>query len=1223
MNAPASAASPSPPPRSRWRHARRGGYASAIFAFVALLVLAWVFETTAGRDVLLARIVAALPADAALSWTAAEGTASGPLTLRGVHFTYRGHDFRAREVTIDPALRPLIWRKLRLDALHVRDAELVIASSDEPFRWPAWPDSLPKIATPLPIQADAVGIDDLRVHSGGSQVLAISTLRAGLDVETGRLHVEDLRIESDRGRIRLHGDYVPDDDYRTALTGSWHVPARDGRPAARLGVAARGSLASMQVEVRGVAPGPLRASLSLRGRQSPRWQLHSQLEGLDPGLFTGAATAPAWYATLDADGMGGVAELSGRARRGDFELRVLPSNVRLERQRLDLKPLALELLGGRATLTGHADFTESGNAVLRGKVNARGLRWGEGEDAMLADGDFGLAGSTKQWAAVGKATLARGEQAAQLDFDARGDRERMHLQALTARMPTGRLDATGDVAWSPALTYALTARLAGFDPGYFVPGWRGAVNGHVAIEGVRGAAGGLDTHVVLDRLGGTLRTRALSGNADVRILGGATADAATQYAGTLALRLGDSRIDAHGRIADTLEVDADFAPLHLADLLPDASGTVRGHLQLRGRRDAPDIDVDLDGTGLQVGTWRAGTLRARGNVPWRARGGAAGALHIEGSGLALGLPVDSLRVDARGSFEQLAVDAQAIGAAGTLALRGALGRRDATWQGRLATLDLTPTQGAAWQLDQAAAFRWSQGNGSVTPTCLRTTSGGRLCVQGDWPRRGLDVQGTGLSMALLQGYLPEREGGGRWRMHGEVALDAQLRPAPGGRWVGRVDIRSVSGGLAPLRRRASGRPSPPDVMRYDTLVVHADFDPAGLRATLGAGFDGQGRVDARYATGWVADSASSGTLTIATDQLGWLELLSPDLVAPKGNLQGNLQLGGTRAQPRLGGDAQLGAFTAELPALGLTLREGSLRLDAGPDGNARVVGQVRSGGGVLHVQGTLGWGLESNPLQLQVTGTDVLVSDTPELRAIVNPEVTVQYADGDAAIRVVGKVTVPEARLQLESLDRGATNSPDVVVLDPVEDGVAPGLPLDLDLDLVAGDNVRMQGFGLDGLMRGSLHVRAVPGREVLARGTLDVEGTYVAYGQKLQVTRGRLLWSNGPISDPALDVRAERRVDQVTAGVDVRGRASNPVASVWSNPAGSQSDAIAYLALGRPLALASREEGQRVGAARSALSVGGNLLASQLGAKLGLDDAGVSQSRALGGEVIGAGKYL
>ena len=35
------------------------------------------------------------------------------------------------------------------------------------------------------------------------------------------------------------------------------------------------------------------------------------------------------------------------------------------------------------------------------------------------------------------------------------------------------------------------------------------------------------------------------------------------------------------------------------------------------------------------------------------------------------------------------------------------------------------------------------------------------------------------------------------------------------------------------------------------------------------------------------------------------------------------------------------------------------------------------------------------------------------------------------------------------------------------------------------------------------------------------------------------------------------------------------------------------------------------------------SLPVSQLGAKIGLDDAGVSESRALGGSVVGIGKYL
>jgi len=63
--------------------------------------------------------------------------------------------------------------------------------------------------------------------------------------------------------------------------------------------------------------------------------------------------------------------------------------------------------------------------------------------------------------------------------------------------------------------------------------------------------------------------------------------------------------------------------------------------------------------------------------------------------------------------------------------------------------------------------------------------------------------------------------------------------------------------------------------------------------------------------------------------------------------------------------------------------------------------------------------------------------------------------------------------------------------------------------------------------------------------------------------------------------------------------------------------------AFGRPLASASSDESRQVNAASAALSAGGSLIASQLGAKLGLDDAGVSDSRTLGGSVLGFGKHI
>jgi translocation and assembly module TamB len=201
--------------------------------------------------------------------------------------------------------------------------------------------------------------------------------------------------------------------------------------------------------------------------------------------------------------------------------------------------------------------------------------------------------------------------------------------------------------------------------------------------------------------------------------------------------------------------------------------------------------------------------------------------------------------------------------------------------------------------------------------------------------------------------------------------------------------------------------------------------------------------------------------------------------------------------------------------------------------------------------------------------------------------------------------------------------SEDVVVLDPVDPTRSTPNTLDLDLALVMGEDVDIDGFGLVGSLGGSLRARAVPGREMRGTGALDVAGRYTAYGQRLQITRGRLLWSNTPVGDPLLDIRAEREVGEVTAGIRVEGRASAPRATVYSNPAKSESEALAYLTLGRPLSSLTGDEARQLGAAKTALNTGTSLLASQLGARLGLDDAGVVESRALGGDVLSVGKYL
>lgn len=1246
-----------------WRSAFLG---VGVFLLV-VLAAAWLLNTVGGRDLLLRQIVARLPAGATLTWSSAEGPASGPLTLHDVRFSMpRQRDadcvatpqaacamgtirFQAALVVIDPAIRPLLGRRLRLDALVVRDAVLDLPRSDEPFELPRWPESLPGIAPPLALQADDIRIDRFTVTRESAPAVVVRSARGGLDASYGRLHVEHLAVDSDRGRFSLHGDYAPAKRYRSDLVATAVLPAPAGRTPPRLGLVARGDLSHLVVAVSGNAPAPVRATLVLDDDsgdgEHPRWSLRAGSEALDPALLAGGGDAgtPLAFA-LQADGTAGDMRLQGRYARDGFSATLQPSHVVLADQVLELQPLVVDLLDGRVSASGRIDLrrtvaphASSGdrNAQLvqprlELAVNARGLRLrGDADAAALveADADLGVAGTADAWTAIGRATLAREGQRAHLRFDGRGDRVHAAVKRLHAAMPTGTLDANGEVRWSPALSWTADATLAGFDPGYFLPDWKGAIDGRLAGSGTTQPDGALQLRVDAERLGGRLRGRALSGRGTlaIRTPGSAAAarGAASTYEGDVALSLGASRLQARGSIGDRLDVHAEFAPLRLDDLLPGATGTLRGTLALAGARTAPDVAADLAGDGLRYKDWAAATLRARGRLPWQ---GSGGALALDATGVSAGTTFDRLHADARGSVEHLQLEADAAGELGGVSLAGGTDRRNGLWQAHLARLRLQPTKGGAWVLQAPASFAQQRGGGwSIARACLSpgdagAGAGATLCVSGGWPRPGLDVAGREVPLALAAPWLPERSDGRPWALHGAFALDAHVQPA-GNAWNGTVRLASPEGGMRNSQRSRN------DLVDYRDLVLDARFDAQRIDATLSASVNDDGHLQARLATGWDGYAPLSGEIALDTDELTWMELLSPDIVEPTGKLSGHVTLAGTRAAPTIGGSAHLTGFATELPALAIAPHDGDVRLEALPDGTARIAGTLVSGEGTLHVDGTLGWQgdtalSEGAPLALNVRGKNVLASDTRDLHAVVDPDVVVRYA-AKQPLQVSGTVTVPEARIDLERLDRGVSVSDDVVVLDPEhpEEGLAT--PLQLDLALAMGDDVRLNGFGLEGTLAGKLRVLSRPGQDMTGSGALEVGGRYTAYGQKLTITRGQLLWQNGPIDDPLLDVRAERVVGDVTAGIAVTGRASRPKAEVWSDPAMDQSEALAYLTLGRSLATLSSAETRQLDAASAALSAGSSLLASQLGARIGLDDAGVTQSRALGGSVLGVGKYL
>ncbi|MBS0228036.1 MAG: translocation/assembly module TamB domain-containing protein [Proteobacteria bacterium] len=1218
---------PAPQSAPKRRRLRRILVAFVALALLAAIGLLWLLNTASGRDFALHQLVARLPTGSTLQWKTAQGDLAGPLVLQGVDFMTpvqrNAHckptlaapcatdplRLQIEHLRLDPALLPLLARRLRFDTLAIRGVQLDLPRDDTPLELPRWPDLLPTLDLPLTVQADALVLDDVRIAREGEALIAVRSVRGGLRVGEGALHVEQLRIDCDRGVFSAHGDYAPRDNFRTDLTASAQLPANLGQAAPALNLRVHGDLSNLQATAEGRLPGVTRLNLTLSGdTTAPHWQLQASSEGLDPDVFMGhtASGTPLRF-SLATGGTGGSAELRGSFSDGDFTAQLQPSKLRINDQRIDLQPLVVDLLDGRVTVNGHVELKDSDQASVALALAARGLRWSDvnGRNLVAGDADLNLTGRLDQWMLRGQARLARDQNRASVDLTGSGDRNGMRLQRFDAGTNLGKLSATGMLAWSPALRWQADANLRDFDPGNFLPDWPGALRGRITSSGEQ-RNGALTARFDARDLGGQLRGRPLTGHAQLAI------DAA-RYSGELALTLGGSKIEAKGRVDTTLVVDARFDPLRLDDVLPGASGHMQGHLSLRGKPTMPDLRIDLQGQSLVYRDFRASALQLHGELPWSQ---GDGTLSVEAADVHAGVALASLHANLRGALSRLVVELDARGEAGVLNIAGSARQTGTRWQGQLTRLSLAPTQGSAWALRSPSNWAWDGHAITIGDTCLQATLGGSLCGSGAWPRAGIALKGDALPLALLADWLPARADGRRWSLDGTLDLDAHIASAALG-WAASASVQSTGGGLR------SGARARRVLFGYRDLKLALQANPQRIEGELAAALSGGGSIDAQLATGWDAASVLTGSLRANTKELTWLELLSPDLAEPGGLLALDVQLSGSRVHPRLGGSARLQAFSAELPALGIGIEQGEVELQAREDGSASIRGSANTGKGTLQIEGSLGWLDDTTPLQVSIRGSEVLLADTRQLRLLASPDMTVRWRSG-TPVEVRGEVLVPEADLHLERLQSGVAPSPDVVVLDPDKPtSAATPLAVDLDLGLRVGDKVRIDGYGLTGSLSGKLRVRQPPGGETRATGALEVGGRYRAYGQNLQITRGTLAWSNSPIGDPRLDIRAERHVGDVVAGVAVGGRASAPHASVYSNPAMSQSEALAYLTLGRPLSTLNGREAQQLGAARSALNAGAGLLAAELGNRIGLDDAGVSQSRALGGEVLGIGKYL
>jgi translocation and assembly module TamB len=1185
---------------------------------VVLVLLTWTVTTQSGART--ATRVAVKVMSGKLDVGSVDGSITGPLTISNVRYRDpdAGIDASVQHIAIDLALTDLA-RAL----VHVVNADL--RGIDVTLRQPAKPpEKKPfSLQPPIDLAIDSLAVDTALIRRDNVPLLEITRALFSGHWTSAELAVKQLDLRSPQGEVHFAG-----------RVGQQHIYAGEGHGRFRWSVGERtyagvvdsgtqGKDATLTLKL----SAPLNAELQAQVEQSATWPWRFTLEAprFDPReeLLPGSSLY-SLAASLSGHGSLQRGAVSGKVLVNDEPLLIEP--LRFTRAGDDLSLDAILRISRAAGAIHLAGTIDTGNEPVSAVVDAKWheivmpVAWAGQE--LHTHGELAFDGSSQAYRAEGALAIGPPERIADIALNIHGSPQTVVLEQFDIVQKAGRLAARGRIELQPQLGWDVTATAKAFDPGAFAVAWRGRVGFDLASQG-RMTDSGPDAALRLTSLQGELRGRSLSGTADLSLT------PAMVPSGTLALNSGKSELRFRGQRGERIDATVSLDVASLNDWVPNSGGELKAAFAVRGKWPELSITGDARGSDVHAANVRVESFTADAKVDDPRN--PAGSLRLDLNKLtAAGFEFSSVQAHASGgpASHRLEVRASGQPLAFEVDLQGA--RTQDGWAGSLQHLVFDVKDAARLALRQPAKLVFQKKSAELAQACLAE---GRieLCAKGALQPDGamqasysLANVPLALGNVLATADLP-------LKLDGTIEGRGEIRRTPQGELFGNVLVQSPSG---KIMRHIAATPgdetadAPQTLLSYHGLRLAASLSGADARASVDAQFEPNGslRGEASLRNLGEAQTPITGQLSGHIPDLAPLAVFAPQLANVRGRADADVRIAGTMQAPKLSGLVSAAELAADIPAVGLHLKNGQLQARPAPSGEIAVSGGIESGGGRLAFKGTAN---PSGMLEMNIDGKHVLAADIPGARVIVSPDLKLVRSAERTTLS--GQVTIPEAAVNLQKLPRGGKHaqaaSSDVIVIDAkTREDEAAKVPLFAEITVNIGDKVDLTGFGLQAKVQGRLDVRESPGEPTLASGEMRVAGRYKAYGQDLTIQRGRLLYAWTPVENPRLDIEAIRQVEQVTAGLRIRGSAQSPELTVFSDPPMAQANALSYLVAGKPLEQIGSGDGDADAmqtAARSIGVAGGGLLAKNIGRRLGIDEFSVKDDEVIGGAALTVGQYL
>lgn len=1203
----------------------------------------WLAATTPGLRFVLGEVVhyTQIP----LTYTNLQGSIA--TTIRADKATYDADSVKVviNDFTTQFALRPLLRMRLEFSNVGSSRVDVLLQGSGGAGETGQQGNdtgtaSDEQSGLPLSILIHRAAIKQINVSSAAGQPVTFTDISMASSTIQDNFLFEKLAFSRKEGQLTTTGRIGFDMTTPLSLDVQWQTNAIDNVPAMRGTGSIKGSYSKLQA--RAVVDKPGKFTLTATVDQpfdNVNWQGTLTGDRLPLSLVEQSLSADLQKLALQFSGTASSVTVAGNVTIRDPQYGNWSADLdaTLGVDSWVLRRLQLASLDTTASLNLQGKSAENFDYSKQARFDAQ-LTWADAQWPPLGaptitsgDGKVTWSGSVGDYHLQLSNSDVRWQDyvISALSADATGGVQSLSLSSYSAKYLNGRWQGSGDINWADGLSWKLDTTFAKVDPSRQWEKWPASLRGKAGLTGLL-KNGTWSADVTVTKLAGKLRSLPID-HATFSL-----AAANDQYKlGNVTFRSGNNRLQGSAQLnmagaQPHVTANWDITAGNLSQLLPDASGELNSRGTIKGTFTSPALSLSAHAKQLAVGEYKLAAL----DISARADPEPTSKLQLDlqAAGIVYQTwQMQNATVQATGTTAKHTVKISTrLDSERAMNVLASGGYSEGTWSGKLRSTDLRTQVLGQWYQPQPVKLLVSDGKLQLDHWCLAMRkSSSRTCLT-------LDSQGftawqgkvtlAALSTRQLKAFFPQTISKTEGVFNGDAEFD-----------IDGVHINNLSAQLTSKEGMLvyGFNGTERQQFKYRQFDVAVNHNKAGIDVDANVDLLGKGKITGtlllkdKHTIGPITgDQYLQGRMVIDLNDLAILHLIYPEVQFKEGRKYSEFTVSGQLGKPVFVGYTTVSIKSALLPRLGIELKDANLRLDYDRQRGIKAKGRVASGDGYVDIEGEVTDYLADDiQATLKIQGKKFRAANTAEITADVSPDLVLSLKNNVLKLR--GQLDIPSTDVKILESPASVSPSSDVVMIDEQkkkQQAPEKKLSFDAEVQVKLGQFVRFQGFGAKGRLTGGVVVREQTSGPATGSGEISiVDGKFSAYSKELDIAKGKLVYASSPIDNPLVDIRAQRKInDDVTVGVDVSGYAQDPKINLISEPAMDNADVLSYLILGRPIDMATQQEGSALASAAISIGlVGGEILAKNIAKEFGIDEVKVESDNTTQQTSLVLGKYL